>query len=101
MKLDENAGNRSPKAWRNLADAKASGWPRTSPTAATFVFTSHDASATFECNRDGTGYAACVSGINYPGPLAAGALFGLLTSPETASTTEPPLFFSEPPTPSP
>jgi MYXO-CTERM domain-containing protein len=37
----------------------------TPQTSATFTFTSNDAGATFECNLDGTPYAACTSPITY------------------------------------
>jgi hypothetical protein len=46
----------------------------TNQTSAHFTYTAAQAGATFQCQLDGSGYAACPSsGITYAGPLAQGS----------------------------
>ena len=43
----------------------------TNATSATFSFTTNASNATFQCKLDAGAFAACASGITYPGPLSA------------------------------
>jgi large repetitive protein len=43
----------------------------TNATSETFSFTTNASNATFECKLDAGSFAACTSGITYPGPLSA------------------------------
>jgi hypothetical protein len=59
----------------------------TSSTSMTFTFSSNDATATFECNRDSTGYSTCTSGLQYTN-LAAGAHTFLVRARDSAGNAD-------------
>lgn len=55
------------RSWGTAADTTITSQPPNpvASSAATFTFTASDASAAFECNLDGAGYAACTSPKSY------------------------------------
>lgn len=54
----------------------------------TFAFSSTDGTATFECDMDGVGYAACASPFTYP-PLADGAHLFSVRAVDPAGNEDP------------
>jgi hypothetical protein len=57
-------------------------------TTATFAFTSDQSSATFECSRDGSSFAACTSPVSYTG-LTSGPHTFEVRARDTAGNVDP------------